>query len=72
MTSREYGAPQENTNVVLDMATEKLYGAARIPEMCTKRTIKTAPNNVLFISFEEDAVQDVYNNPATNMFFYMQ
>ena len=32
MTSREYGAPQENTNVVLDMATEKLYGAARIPE----------------------------------------
>ena len=40
MTSREYGAPQENTNVVLDMATEKLYGAVRIPEMCTKRTIK--------------------------------
>ena len=40
MTSREYGAPQENTNVVLNMATEKLYGAARIPEMCTKRTIK--------------------------------
>ena len=32
MTSREYGAPQENTNVVLDMATEKLYGVARIPE----------------------------------------
>ena len=32
MTSREYGAPQENTNVVLDMATEKLYGASSIPE----------------------------------------
>ena len=30
VTSREYGAPQENTNVVLDMATEILYGAARI------------------------------------------
>ena len=31
MTSREYGR-QENTNVVLNMATEKLYGAARIPD----------------------------------------
>ena len=39
MTSREYGAPQENTNGVLDMATENLYGAARIPEMCTIKTI---------------------------------
>ena len=40
VTSRAYGAPQENINVVLDMDTEKLYGAARIPEMgtsyCTK------------------------------------
>ena len=39
MTSREYGAPQENTNVVLDMATEKLYGAARIPEFSVGKNI---------------------------------
>ena len=31
MTSRENGAPQESSDVVLDMATEKLYGASRGP-----------------------------------------
>ena len=51
MTSREYGAPQENTNVVLDMATEKLYGAARIPEVsATKRTIQYLIAQLLYFS----------------------
>ena len=38
MTSSENGAPQVSIDVVLDMATEKLYGASRGPRRLFKLT----------------------------------
>ena len=40
MTLRESGAPQESMKEVLDLVTEKLYGASRMPKVVNKQCDK--------------------------------